>query len=383
MDSRKRLERLRERYLNGDLERRSFMRMLGLAGVAAGVSGGVLGGVSRQAFAEGVEIRFDGWGGVVSEALRQYAFNPFEEATGNTVLDRTFGGEEEVLTGVRAGQVGDYHLVHSSGVAWYKRWIDADMGVDLNIDNIPNMELVMDALVAPFRKVSPDFLSAVPYDYGTTGIAYNRDHISDEEAQEMGANLLLHPDHQGKIGGWTDWQTRIWYAALQTDQDPNNIEDMDAVWEKLREHRGGLLKYWGSGAELMDLLAKEEIVVTEAWSGRVAALQQQGHPIGYIDPKNSYAWMESMMVLKGAPVEEAEVLINFMLEPETSIAVAEGQNYPPSLDPSKVEMTEKIEALPAFDPSGTLSNLTFADPEYWNSHETEWKRAWSRIERGA
>lgn len=89
------------------------------------------------------------------------------------------------------------------------------------------------------------------------------------------------------------------------------------------------------------------------------------------------------MVLKGAPVEEAEVLINFMLEPETSIAVAEGQNYPPSLDPSKVEMTEKIEALPAFDPSGTLSNLTFADPEYWNSHETEWKRAWSRIERGA
>jgi len=383
MDSTKRLERLRERYLNGDLERRDFLRLLGLAGVAAGVSGGVLGGVSREAFAQGVEIRFDGWGGVVSEALRRYAFDPYQEASGNTVLDRTFGGEEEVMTGVRAGQIGDYHILHSSGVPWYKRWIEADMGVELNLDNIPNMELVMEALVAPYRAITPDSLSAVPYDYGTTGIAYNRNVISDEEAREMGAMLLLHPDHQGKIGGWGEWQTRIWYGALQTGQDPNDIQDIDAVWEKLREHRAGLLKYWGSGAELMDLLAKEEIVVTEAWSGRVAALQQQGHPIGYLDPPNSYAWMESMMVLKGAPVEEAEALLNFMLEPDTAIAVAEGQNYPPSLDPNKVEMTEKVEALPAYDPTGTLENLTFADPDYWTSNEAAWKRAWSRIERGA
>ena len=383
MDSVKRLERLRERYMNGDLDRRTFLRLLGIAGVAAGIAGGPFAAISRQALAQGVEIRFDGSGGVVSEALRRHAFNPYEEATGNRVVDRTFGGEEEVLTGVRAGQLGDYHVVHSSGVNWYKRWIDADMGVALNLDNIPNMQYVIQALLDPYYKITPDYLSAVPYDYGTTGIAYNRNFISDEEAQEMGAMLTMHPDHQGRIGGWSEWVTRIWYGALHTGQDPNNIGDIDAVWEKLREHRQGLLKYWGSGAELMDLLAKEEIVVTEAWSGRVAALQQEGHPIGYIDPKNSYAWMESMMVLKGAPVEEAEVLINFMLEPETSIAVAEGQNYPPSLDPSKVEMTEKIEALPAFDPSGTLSNLTFADPEYWNSHETEWKRAWSRIERGA
>ena len=35
-------------------------------------------------------------------------------------------------------------------------------------------------------------------------------------------------------------------------------------------------------------------------------------------------------------MEIAQKLLNFMLEPAAAIAVAEGQNYPPSLDPSKV-----------------------------------------------
>ena len=383
MDQTTRLNRLRERYMNGGLDRRRFLGLLGCSGLALGFVGGPFGKLVRPALAQMTEIRFDGWGGVVSEALREHAFDPYEQATGNKVVDSTFGGEEEVLTKVRTGQLGDHHIIHSSGLPWYKRWIDADMGVELNLDNIPNAALLSDTLMQRFFSVTPEHLSAIPYDYGSTGIAYNTNHVSEDEAKELGANLLLKPELKGKIGGWADWQTRIWYGALQTDQDPNDIQDMDAVWEKLREHRELLLKYWGSGAELMDLLAKEEIYVTEGWSGRIAALQEQGHPIAYLDPQNSYGWEESMMVLKGSPVAEAEELLNFMLAPDTAIAVAEGQNYPPAHDPQKVEMTDKIKALPAFDPTGKLEHFAFADPAYWTDNESEWKRAWSRIERGA
>ena len=103
--------------------------------------------------------------------------------------------------------------------------------VELNLDNIPNMSLVMDALTNAFRKVTPDYLSAVPYDYGTTGLAYNRKYISDEEMNEKGASILIDAAYKGKIGGWSDWRTRVWYGALQTGQDPNNIQDMEAVWD--------------------------------------------------------------------------------------------------------------------------------------------------------
>ncbi|MGT2468397.1 extracellular solute-binding protein [Mesorhizobium atlanticum] len=207
--------------------------------------------------------------------------------------------------------------------------------------------------------------------------------ISPEEAKEKGAALLLDKKYAGKVGGYSDMTTRVWYAALATGQDPNNLKDMDTIWAKVRETRDLAKKFWSSGAELMDLLSKGEIVVTDAWSGRVAALQDQGHPIGYLDPAGSCAWMEDMLILKGSPMTECEELINFMLDPATSIAVAEGQSYPPSLDPTKVKLTEKIEKLPAFDKTGTMKSLTFADPVYWATNEDAWTKQWNRISKGA
>ncbi|MFT5894608.1 MAG: spermidine/putrescine transport system substrate-binding protein [bacterium] len=384
MDSTKRYDMLLERMGNGDIDRRSFLGLLGAAGITAGVSGGVMTAMATQARAAGVNLNFEGWGGVVSEALRDNAFNPYETATGNKVIDATFGGEEEVLTKIKAaGNTDGHNILHSSGVSWYKRWVDAGYDSQLNEANIPNIKNVMSAIIDPFRAITPDSLSAIPYDYGTTGIAYNTKYVSKEKALELGANLLLDKELKGKIGGWGgDWANRAWYGALQSDQNPNDIQDWDAVWNKAREHRELVLKYWASGAELMDLLAKEEIYVTEAWSGRVAALQAQGHPIAYMDPPNGLAWMESMFVIKGSPMAEAEELLNFMLDPATAIAVAEGQKYPSSLDPNKVKMTPIIEALPAYDPTGKLDKLVFRDPGVWNAVEKEQTKKWNRVSKG-
>ncbi len=373
----KRLERLHERYMNGGIDRRSFLGLAAAAAAAAGV------GLrwAPPALAAVQEVRFDGWGGVVQEAIDKYAFQPYTAKTGIKVVQGTFGDESEILTKVKTANPGEFQVIHSSGVEYYKRYVDGGLVSEINEANIPNMQYVMPAMIEPFRKMTPK-LSGIPYDYGTTGIAYNTKVISEAEAKEKGAMLLVDPKYQGKIGGYGDMVTRVWYAALQTGQDPNNVTDIEAVWAKIREQRDMVKKYWSSGAELMDLLSKEEIVVTDGWSGRIAALQQQGAPIAYLDPPKSYAWMEDMLILKGSPMQECEELVNFMLAPETAIAVAEGQNYPPSLDPTKVKLTEKIMKLPAFDPTGTMQSLTFADPEYWSSNLDAWTKQWDRISKG-
>jgi len=337
---------------------------------------------ARQALAAVDQVRFDGWGGVVSEAFQKYAFTPFTEKTGIKVIDGTFGGGDEYLSRVKASQPGEYNIAHLSGVFDYVRYTNLGLGSTLDESKIPNLEHVIPKLTEVFRKVSDGKLSCVPYDYGTTGIAYNRKYISDEEVKEKGARILIDEKYKKKIGGWSDWRTRIWYASLQTDQDPNNATDMDAVWDAVRTNRDLLLKYWSSGAELMSLLAEEEIYVTEGWSGRIYALQEQGHDIGYMDPPNGFGWQECLFVIKGSPMGACEELLNFMLAPETSIAVAEGQNYPPALDPKKVDLGSKIPKLPAFDPTGTLSGLTFADPAYWNGHEQAWSKKFSQVQKG-
>ncbi|CAN5471165.1 ABC transporter substrate-binding protein [soil metagenome] len=374
----KRLERLRERYINGGLDRRQFLGLAAAAAAAAGVSTRWTG----PALAAISEVRFDGWGGVVQEAIDKYAFQPYTAKTGIKVVQGTFGDESEIITKIKTSNPGDFQIVHSSGVEYYKRYQDGGWLSEINEANIPNMANVMTAMIEPFRKMTPK-LSCVPYDYGTTGIAYNTKFITEAEAKEKGANLLIDKKYAGKIGAVNDMVTRVWYGALQSGQNPNDVKDIEAVWAKAREGRDMTKKYWGSGAELMDLLSKEEIIVTEAWSGRVAALQQQGHPIAYYDPPGSYAWMEDMLVLKGSPMAECEQLINFMLDPATAIAVAEGQNYPPSLDPNKVKMTEKITKLPAYDATGSMKALTFADPNYWSANLDAWQKQWDRISKGA
>ena len=43
----------------------------------------------------------------------------------------------------------------------------------------------------------------------------------------------------------------------------------------------------------------------------------------------------------------------------------------------------EVAKLPAFDPTGTLKSLTFADANYWAAHNDEWTKQWNRISKGA
>ncbi len=380
----KQIDRMIGLYQEGKISRRAFVKYLGIAAAAAGIAGGPF-GLARKAFAA-KSITFHSWGGSTSEALRKYAFDPFTKQTGIEVVDAAFTGMDAFLTQVKASYPpgGEFNLAHLSAVYDYARYKNLGFNSVLDESKIPNLKNVLPKMIDTLRAITDGTLSAVPYDYGQTGIAYNTKYISKEKAEKLGASLLWDKDLKGKLGSWGgDFRTNMWYAALHTGQSPNNMTRLDDVWDALREQREMMKKYWASGSELMSLLANDEVYATVAWSGRVANLQAEGHPIGYLAPNNTYSWMEYMYVLKGTDMAVAEKLLNFMLEPEPAIAVAEGQKYPPSLDPRKVKMPASILKLPAFDPTGTLDGYLFADPEYWNSHQLEWTEKWDRIKAGA
>ena len=383
-DLSKNLDAVYDKFREKKISRRDFVKYLGMAGAAAGLVGGPF-GMAGNVFAA-KSITCHSWGGSTSEALRKYAFDPFTKATGIKVIDAAFTGMDTFLTQVKASipPGGEFNVAHLSAVYDYARYTDLGFGVVLDESKIPNLKNVMPKMTDTLRKITKGTLSAVPYDLGQTGIAYNTDKISREKAEKLGVSLLWDKELKGKLGSWGgDFRTNMWYAALHTGQSPNNITDLNAVWDALKKQRGLMKKYWASGSELMSLLGNGEIYATVAWSGRVAALQKQGHPIGYLAPDGTYSWMEYMYVLKGTDLDVAQKLLNFMLEPAAAIAVAKGQNYPPSLDPRKVPIPDVVKKLPAFDPTGELNGYLFADPAYWNSHQVEWAEKWDRIRAGA
>ncbi|MCP4672254.1 MAG: extracellular solute-binding protein [Desulfobacula sp.] len=382
-DLKKKFNDVYESYQQGNITRRDFVKFIGISGAVLGLSGGPFGLVQNALASKSITCH--SWGGSTSEALRKFAFDPFTKATGVKVIDAAFTGMAAFLTQVKASYPpgGEFNIAHLSAVYDYARYTDLGFGVELDESKIPNLKNVMSKMTNTLKAISKGTLSAVPYDLGQTGIAYNTDKISKAKAEELGASLLYDKSLNGKLGSWGgDHITNMWYAALHTGQDPNNIKDEKAIWAALKEQRGMIKKYWASGSELMSLLGNGDIYATVAWSGRVGLLQKEGHPIGYLAPKGTYSWMEYMYVLKGTDLEVAQKLLNFMIEPEAAKAVAIGQGYPSSLDPTKVDMPDEIKKLPAFDPTGKLDGYKFADPAYWNSHQLEWAEKWDRIMAG-
>lgn len=379
----KKYEKLLEAYGNGDVSRRDLMRFLGVAAAAVGVVGGPFKGLTREALAAVEQVRFDGWGGIVSEAFHNFAFPPFTEKTGIKVAEGEFGDTDEFLTLVRAAQPGEYNVFLVSGVYDYARFNKQGLGAWINEANIPNLKNLLPATLDAFKRETDGKLSAIPFDYGTTGIAYNRKYISDEEAK-AGAKLLWDEKYKGKMAMYDGWQTRAWMASIVTGQDPQGATDTAAMWDACRKQRELVVKYWGSGQEFIDLMSKEEVILSDGWSGRVAALREAGHDIGFIDTANAgFAWLEGLFVLAGSPMPECEMLLDFCSEPKVAIAIAEGQNYPPALDPNKVELTEKVKSLPGFDPTGKFENFIWEEASYWTTNQDAFKKEWERISKGA
>ena len=117
MSSTRRLERLKEIYGNGGIGRRRF---LGLTAATAATMGVTL-SWGRKALADVKEVRFDGWGGVVQEAIDKYAFQPYTAKTGRKVVQGTFDDENVIITKIKSASPGDYQIIHSSGIEYSKK----------------------------------------------------------------------------------------------------------------------------------------------------------------------------------------------------------------------------------------------------------------------
>jgi spermidine/putrescine transport system substrate-binding protein len=381
IDWEKKLENTVERYKNGEVNRRDFIKYLAIAGAGLGLVGGPFRGLARAEWT----IRFDGWGGTSKDTLRKHAFKPFYDKTTIKVVDGEVGDPEKFFVCVQktfpAG--GEYNLAVLSDVFTYARYAELGYNVVLKEEKIPNLAKVMTPLLQPLRDITGGKLSAIPYNVGQTGIAYNTKQVSKEKAQELGVGLLWDESLSGKLGAHKDWKTGIWFGALKTDQNPNEIDDMGDVWDALKKQRKLIKSYWNSGSELTALLSKGEIAAAPAWSGQVASLQAKGLPIGFLAPNGTLSWMDYIYVFKCTNVDLAQLLINYMLEPVCALAVAKTQKFPPSLDPTKVSMPDEIKKLPGFDSTGTLEGYTFAKPAYWNSKMTEWPTKWNGIVSGA
>ncbi len=384
-DITKQYEGLRERFGNGDIDRRTFLSSIGLMAMAAGAVTTSSSVLSRAAQAATDQIRFDSFGGFSGQAFRKFAFDPFTAKTGIKVAEGSYGSPDEVVAKVRAEGLGIYNFFWSSNLTtiWGVRKLG--IGVEIDETKVPQISNLVAKFVSLHRDtVGGGKMTSIPWSLSGATMAYNTRKIDKAEVEAKGFKILLDPKYKEGIVGDRNYTSRVWMAALQTDQDPNNIKDLKAVWDVMRQAKGNALKYWSTSAEQIKLWTEGDAFLGDAWYVPFYNMRKNGLPLAhYRDPQSLYVTPGGIVALKGSPMDAFYELASILFSPEVMMNWSVASGNLPLLDPTKIAFPPEVQAIPGYDKTGTMDGFLWYDPQYWGDNADMFAKETQRIMAGA
>ncbi len=275
------------------------------------------------------ELRFFNWTDYIDPSILE----DFEKEYGVRVVVDLFDANEDMLAKVRAGRSG-YDIVTPSDYAVEIMWRD---GLIAKLDKslLPNLKNIDPDLLDKY--FDPGNVYSVPYMYGITGIAYNRQFFPNgvdswaalfdtaEIARYRGQFSMLD-DERETPGAALRY---LGYSLNETDP-----EALRKAQELLIAQKPFLAAY--NSSDVNRKLASGEYVIAHAWSG--SALQARnglgdefsGNPdIAFVIPKEGgMIWMDNMVILADSPnAYTAHVFMNFLMRPDIAARNAEYIGY--------------------------------------------------------
>jgi spermidine/putrescine-binding protein len=202
---------------------------------------------------------------------------------------------------------------------------------------------------------------SVPYLWGTTGIAYNKQKIKKPPASW---NDLWNPEYSGKIGMLDNSRDSIGIALLAQGLPSESTTEGDL--KKAEEHllkQKPLLKHY-TNASYIDELVSGELWITSAWSGDVLQAARENKEVEYVIPKEgSFMWVDALcLIAKSEHREDALKYVDYILRPEVEEEIVETVRYPTPNAKAKPLLPEAIKKDPRiFPPADVMKRLKFHD----------------------
>lgn len=304
----------------------------------------------------------------------------FGDRYGIEVTEDNYSSNEEMIAKLRAGSSG-YDLVFPSD---YAVAILGEEGLLMELEraNIPNLDKLEPELTGLYY--DPENRYSVPFQWGTTGIAYNTDYV--ETAPDSWA-YLFEPDQVNAVDGFfsmLDDEREAIGAALKylgysvNDTDPAHVEEAKALLLAQKE-MGNFSAY--NSDNFYQTLASEEVLFAQAWSGGAALAADENPAIRFVIPKEGgVIWQDNMAIPQDAPNKcTAELFINFMLAPENAARLSDYTFYNTPvvgarelMDPYTQEILDKG-FLPDAETMGRLEWIRRTDDTIFSDSWTEIK----------
>lgn len=261
----------------------------------------------------------------------------FEKEFGVKVNLYTFESEEEVLDAVKNYR-GVYDVIITMDGNFETKVKDGLLE-NLDLGNIPNIKNIDSKFEIANNK---DFEYAVPYLWGTTGLAINTKYVTEDVDSW---DILWNSKYRGKVGILNNEQELFGLGAryVGTSLIPSRISDLQNVGDFLKLQKKETGGYMGP-YEIIDGMIDESLWVAVTWSVDAGIMAYDNPNIKYIIPKEgTIMWLEHMIIPKGAKNKvNAEAFINFIHRPDIYARIANYQSSPGVNIPAREFINEEI-----------------------------------------
>ncbi len=259
------------------------------------------------------------------EYMPQELLEKFTAETGIEVTMDTYDSNESMLATLKAGGMGTYDLAVPGD---YMVSIMAGEGL---LDTIADGELANKGNIAP-EWADPSFdpgrASSIPYQWGSTSFAVNRDAYGGDIQTTA---ILFEPPAElsGKINMLDSQGEVIAMASLhmgipQCSTDREQLKALNAMLQAAKQH-------WASfnSDTAKEVLVSGDAAVGQIYDGFAAKAREEGANVEYAYPTQGYvAWMDNVVLLKDAPNRDSALkFMDFLLEPENIAAVSNYAQY--------------------------------------------------------
>ncbi|HGJ66596.1 TPA: spermidine/putrescine ABC transporter substrate-binding protein [bacterium] len=293
------------------ITRRTFIKSASVFGASAILGMAGIGCSKKRKLADTLYVY--NWANYVSKDT----IPNFEKEFGVKVVYDNFPNNEELLAKLQTGTFG-YDVIFPSD---YMVGIMIKKGLleELDMKNIPNYKNIGERFKnTPF---DPENKYSIPYLWGTTGIGYNTDKITENVDSW---NILWNEKYKEKISMLDDMRSianvplKILGHSVNTT-DPKIIKQAEEMLLKQKP----LVRAYTSDTYI-DFLVSGDIWLAHGYSGDTFQAMKENKNIKYSIPKEgSDMWMDNMCIPKGAKNKlTAEVFINYLLRPEVGAEIS-------------------------------------------------------------
>jgi spermidine/putrescine transport system permease protein len=246
----------------------------------------------------------------------------FERRYGAKVNVELYDSNEALLSRLQAGGAAYDVIVPSDYMVSVLR--EQGLIAPISREYVTNMDNLDPRFIG--MAFDPENMYSVAYMWGTTGIAYRKDKVT-EPVESWSA--LWQEEYRDRILMLDDVRETFGAALKRQGKSLNsqNPAEIRAASRLLKEQKRLVRAYDSAGFD--QLLLSGDVWIAQAYSGQIAKAMAEDERIGYVIPKEGCTiFVDNLCIPKGARNRElAHEFISFVLEPRIAAAIANGTGY--------------------------------------------------------